>query len=133
MASPLKYLRDEDGFSIIELLFAGLLLAVGILALGSVTTSTMDRNADSQRTTIAVNLAQEKIEDVKNLALAGPLTDGTTVENNVDGLGVAGTGSYTRTTVITGGGAGSLATVTVTVAWVDKVNESVVLATKIYQ
>ncbi|MEC7641432.1 MAG: hypothetical protein VYC17_04670, partial [Nitrospinota bacterium] len=90
-------------------------------------------NSDSKNKTVAINLAQEKLEDVKNQALAGALTDDTTTENNVNDLGVAGSGIYNRTTVITGGGTGSLATITVTVDWTDNVPRSVALTTKINQ
>ncbi|MFQ5716408.1 MAG: hypothetical protein ACE5GQ_04840, partial [Nitrospinales bacterium] len=124
---------QEDGFSIIDALLSIVLLAMGMLVLGNVTGSVVDKNGDGKKTTIATNLAQEKLEDIKNQVLAGPLTDGSIIENKVDDNGVAGNGIYTRTTVVTGGGADSLATVVVTVAWADRVNQSVTLATTVSQ
>lgn len=125
--------EGQRGFSILELLLAIAFLGLGMLALGTVTGNVMDKNSDSKNKTVAINLAQEKLEDVKNQALAGALTDDTTTENNVNDLGVAGSGIYNRTTVITGGGTGSLATITVTVDWTDNVPRSVALTTKINQ
>ena len=125
--------EGQRGFSILELLLAIAFLGLGMLALGTVTGNVMDKNSDSKNKTVAINLAQEKLEDVKTRVLAGALTDGTTTENNVNDLGVADSGIYTRTTVITGGGTGSLATITVTVAWTDNVARTVALTTKMNQ
>lgn len=135
MSFSRKIYGQQSGFTLLELLLAVALIGLGMLALGTVTGNVMNKNSDSEKKTIAVNLAQEKLEDIKNQALAGPLTDddGSTPETTLNGLGVAGSGIYTRTTVITGGGADSLATITVTVSWVDKVTRSVALATKISQ
>lgn len=133
MEFPQKAIKREDGFSILELLLAIALLGIGLLALGTVSGNVMNKNSDSKKKTVAVSLAQEKLEDVRNQALAAALTNGTTTENNVNDLGVAGSGIYTRVTVITGGGSGSLGTVTVTVTWTDKVARSVELTTKILQ
>lgn len=133
MTLKFKMASQEDGFSIIDALLSIVLFAMGMLALGNVTSTVVDKNSDGKKTTIATNLAQGKLEDIKNQVLAGPLTDGSTIENNVDDNGVAGTGIYTRTAVISGGGADSLATVVVTVAWEDRTPKSVALATTISQ
>lgn len=127
-------IKSESGFTIVEILVAVVIVTLGLLAFGPFTGNVVNRNENSAKTTVAVNLAQEKLENLKNQVLnSGTLTNGATTENNLDERGVAGSGNYTRTTVITGGGANSLATATVTVSWTAEVAKSITLATKIKQ
>jgi type IV pilus modification protein PilV len=55
----------ERGFTLIEVLVAIAIISVGVLALGANTTSISRSNRLSANTTIAVNLAQEKLEEAK--------------------------------------------------------------------
>ncbi len=87
-------MRKADGFSLIEVLIAAAILAVALLAIASMF-PTAHTNVDwSGDQTVAVTLAQQRIETLRNqpyIALAA----GTTTETAIPGY----TG-YTRTTTI---------------------------------
>lgn len=56
----------ENGFTLVEVIMATLLLLVGISVVGTITTALMRANFYSQRHTQAVILAQNTIEDLLN-------------------------------------------------------------------
>src|SRR5256712_8951133 len=55
--------RDE-GFTLIELMFASVYLAVGLLAIAAMVDMALSRNVDARRLTVATNLATEMIERI---------------------------------------------------------------------
>ena len=74
--------RNNDGFMLLEILIAALVLAVGFLGMVGVATSVMRGNSYSSRLTTATILAQEKIEEIRGVGYSGlPNTDLTTVED----------------------------------------------------
>lgn len=116
----------EFGFTLIEVLVAIAIISVGILALGANTTSISRSNRLSANTTIAVNLAQEKIEEVKaQTAFAnGTFTDTPP--------GPAGN-VFTRALVISDSPEAGLKQVDVTVTWIEYgAARSVALSTYVY-
>jgi Tfp pilus assembly protein PilV len=58
--------RREDGFTLIEVVMATLLLVVGIALIGNIVSNVMRENFYSERHTQAVILVQNKIEDLLN-------------------------------------------------------------------
>jgi type IV pilus modification protein PilV len=58
-----KY-RDNNGFTMIEVLVAIILIVIGILSVISLSIMVIKGNLQSKRTTIATTIAQEKIEDL---------------------------------------------------------------------
>ena len=74
-------LQNEKGFTLIELIFALLIMAIGILGISSVAATVAKGNGKAKQTSTAVFLAQEKLEEV---ALAG----------YTDANGEAGTENY---------------------------------------
>jgi prepilin-type N-terminal cleavage/methylation domain-containing protein len=58
-------LRAEHGFSLIEVLVAAAILAVGILSLAQLLAMTVSANAAAGRTTDATVLAAQKLEDLR--------------------------------------------------------------------
>ena len=58
-------LRAEGGFSLIEVLVAAAILAVGILSLAQLLAMTVSANAAAGRTTDATVLAAQKLEDLR--------------------------------------------------------------------
>jgi prepilin-type N-terminal cleavage/methylation domain-containing protein len=57
--------RAERGFSLIEVLVAAVILAVGILSLAQLLAMTVSANAAAGRTTGATVLAAQKLEDLR--------------------------------------------------------------------
>jgi prepilin-type N-terminal cleavage/methylation domain-containing protein len=126
-------ISSQAGFTFVELLVTLVLLSIGIFSFITVLSTTLENNNNNDRKTKGINLASEKLEDLKNQAISSALSSGTTTENNVDEQGILGNGPFTRTTVIADGGSGALATLTVTVSWINEVTRSITLATKLAQ
>jgi type IV pilus assembly protein PilV len=57
--------QGENGFTLIEVMFAAVYLAVGLLAIASLVGTALSRDVDSRRMTIATNLAAEMIERIR--------------------------------------------------------------------
>lgn len=60
----------EDGFSLVELLIAALVLAVGIAALVTVLISSRHSMNDTERRAAAAHVAQRALEDIQSLPYA---------------------------------------------------------------
>ncbi len=90
--------KDENGFSIIEMLIAIAFLAVGMLAVGKMQLATVRNTTNANTTTQAVMLAHERMEELKNV---DDITDLDTLaaEAPMDADGNPG-GIYTRTTIV---------------------------------
>ena len=58
----------RGGFTLLEVLIVIVLFGVGVIAVISLFSSGMAGALDSENTTIAVNLAQERMEEIRNLA-----------------------------------------------------------------
>lgn len=101
---------SEDGFTLIELLIAAVLIVFGLLAFGVFSGNLVVQNTKSERKTQASTYAQEKLEDLKNQALATDLATSSSSDSLDNGI-------YTRTWTIANGGSGNIATVTVMVEW----------------
>ena len=93
--SPIK---DENGFSIIEMLIAIAFLAVGMLAVGKMQLATVRNTTNGNTTTQAVMLAHERMEALKNVDDITDL-DALPAEAPMDADGNPG-GIYTRTTIV---------------------------------
>jgi type IV pilus assembly protein PilV len=127
-----KPLIREHGFSLVELLIAVVMIAVGLLAFGTFSGIVTDRSEDNEKKTVAVNLAQDKLEYFKNLSLKTTLSSALNGTDTVNAAGTAGTGAY-YTRVWTISTSGTLHTVTVTVTWADLTSHTVTLSTLINQ
>jgi len=57
------------------------LLTMGILGMTGLTGSIMDHNADSRKTSIAVTLAQDKIEYIRDIARTSSLTSADALDS----------------------------------------------------
>ena len=65
----------EHGFTLIEVLVAAVLIGGGLMAYIMMTGNIISRNQDNKREGVAITLAQDKIEDIKEIALATYLSD----------------------------------------------------------
>lgn len=150
-------LSSNQGFTLLEVVMAVFLVAGGLLAYGALTGSLMEKNVRNTRDSIAITLAQDKIEELRNSVLdandffgamgTNRVFDGSiwddlgTTEENLDADGnTVGNLQYVRTWTVsqaessivgsTGGG-NHLYDVQVTVTWVDKSAREVTLNTRI--
>ena len=112
--------RAREGFSLIELLVAMLVLSTGLLGVTGLTIAVMEANLNSRNHGIATLLAQDRIEALKGLGAGS--ADSTTEDYGT----MAGFRDYRRVTAVrrdvpeTG-----LSTVTVTVYWDRDANAAV--------
>ena len=72
----------KDGFSLIEVLIALTILAIGLLAIASLQVTSVRGNFFSNSLMQATYVAQDRLEFLKNLPFSDPLLS---TENHVDG------------------------------------------------
>lgn len=60
--------RNEKGFTLLEVLVAGFILTIGLLGIAGMMTSAIRGNDFGKRMTAAENLAQQRLEEFKNLS-----------------------------------------------------------------
>jgi type IV pilus assembly protein PilV len=65
----------EEGFTLIEIMIALLVMSIGLTALAAVQISAIRGNAFSKRMTTAVSIADEKIEQIKSIPYANIVSE----------------------------------------------------------
>ena len=94
-------IESQRGFSLIEVMFAMAIFAIGILAVAKMELVTASSNRSAHQLTQALLLVESQMERLKNVSDVTTLDamDGDT-NINIDALGNSG-GIYTRTTHVT--------------------------------
>ena len=128
-------LKNDSGFTLVEVLIAALLVSAGMVAYAMTAGNVTKQNAQSKKKTVAIILAQDKVESIKNTALTVSLTGADTLDSPnessgtwtattggevVDATGDTGTSDaiYTRTWTITEDGTlTAFYAMSVTVTW----------------
>jgi len=72
--------RQSQGFTLIEVMIALVVLAVGLLALGTMQIVSIRANAFSSEMTYSTMLAQRQLETLKNLSFSDAVLTATTPE-----------------------------------------------------
>ncbi len=112
-------IKNNSGFTLIEILIAISLLSIVMLGLALMATAAVQQGDFVRNRTIGITLARDKIDNLKRLALSTPLSSANNnSETDIDAYGVEGQGIFTRTVAITGG-PGQLTTLNVTLNWTD--------------
>jgi type IV pilus modification protein PilV len=62
------YGKNERGFTLIEVMVAIVILTIGLISLAGLLTTTMRSTTFGKNTTIANNLAQQELEDIRRQA-----------------------------------------------------------------
>jgi type IV pilus assembly protein PilV len=121
--------NHSRGFTLLEVLVAIAVLAVGLLGMATLVGSVINYNQLAQHVTTATTLAQDRIEELKNTGYDN-IAEGSSTEANIDALGDAG-GVYNRSTEVDEDAVfQNTKTVEVTVSWDWKGNtHNVVLNT----
>ncbi len=101
----MKPTKNQDGFTLIEVLIAAVIITFGMLAMNAFLGNYMTRNNTNTFRTDSAIFAQEKMEELRTLALQTTLTTagntnltGEALDHNGNVIGVAGTAGviYTR-------------------------------------
>lgn len=123
-------LSKQGGFTLIEVLMAMVIVSIGLLGTAVLTMGIMGSNKSSAEVTIATNLAQDELEEVRNEGFDTAPAVGAADSDSGYGS-ISGYPSFRR--VVSAASVGSLAStatkaVTVTVYW-DNNNRSISLTT----
>ena len=118
--SRLQRSGEEGGFTLIEVLIALLVLLVGMAGILSLQLTSMKATSFSRHATEASSLAEDKVEDLRTVALDSVrFANGT---DQVDARGVADAdGPYTRSWTISPGADTTI--VNVSVSWTERGDE----------
>jgi len=138
----LDQMKRQMGFTLIEVFFAIFIIVFVLFALNRMTVLVMRSNSLNDHTSSAIDLAQDKMEELKSaLPISAILLDLQTANNNdlastsnfdfqesnIDGLGRPG-GIYTRTwNVADNSPKAGMKSVAVIVTWMDQMGDHRVL------
>jgi len=112
----------QKGFSLIEVLVAVTILAIGLLGLAGLQVTAIRGNSVAIHRSQASALVADKIETFQNTPYAS-IAEGVTTENGLDGI-------FTRTSQVQKDvPVNDLKTVTVTVTWTDTITQQVAFQT----
>jgi type IV pilus assembly protein PilV len=68
----------KRGFALLEILLALLLFSAGLVAIAGLYGTALDSGQDAEQTSIAVNLAQKRMEEIRNLSYASIVNESKT-------------------------------------------------------
>lgn len=114
----MNHFKNKSGFTLIEVLIAALIVVAGLIAYVVTSGNIMGQNAQSKKKTVAITLAQDKMEAIRNIALTISLGGADALDSPIEsgGAWTANTGGevvdvdgntgtteaiYTRTWTIT--------------------------------
>lgn len=107
-------LKNETGFTFIELLIAMLILVIGLIAVAGLLVAAIQGNASAKWVTVATTFAEQEAERLRSLGYSGlSITDWTTLES----VSASGAGTFSRQYRITQAFA-DVKSIEVKVAWV---------------
>jgi prepilin-type N-terminal cleavage/methylation domain-containing protein len=115
-------ISSKNGFSLIEVLIALVLFAVGVLGIGAMQIGSIKGNSFSQEVTQATVLSQEKLEELKKM----PFDDSNLSSGHHDEGALSGSG-FSRSHDVENISA-TLKAITVTVNWTEEIDHSISLS-----
>jgi type IV pilus modification protein PilV len=115
---------NRGGFTLIEVLVAMGIFTVAVLGVAISATSVIKANQGSYSTTIAINLAQDKLEELK--ALPASLASGGPVTDTINGETFSRSWTVTANSPISG-----MQRIDVTVTWTDYGSRSITLSSAV--
>lgn len=115
---------QQDGFTIMELVIAMGLFAVGLLGMAMLTSGLITHNLTARHHSIAIQLARNRIEAFRQDSYS-EIVDGT--ELKVNASGDSGEGIFSRVVEVEENDGPAYKQVTVTVSWQIKGTHSVTL------
>lgn len=112
----MRHSKKSNGFSLIEVLIALVILSIALLALAGLMVQTTKNTSFGNHMTEASTFAQDRFENLRALSF-NSMTGGTDVKTGSTGQ------AYTRNCVITKNSTN--AETTITISWFDPTNHSI--------
>lgn len=114
--------RTHHGFSLIEVLIAMVVMALGLIAIATFQTDLLSSSGTNKARSEALSLAQAKLDELRNYAneteFASSMPVGTSAAEAIDGINA----EFSRTVTIADGSDGDK-TLTVLVTWSDRLGK----------
>jgi type IV pilus assembly protein PilV len=85
--TEIRAMQNDAGFTIIEVVIAISILAVGLLGVAAMQTSAIQVNSAAGQMTTRMNWAQDKMEELKALAFSDPWLEAAGNPTGVDSAG----------------------------------------------
>jgi type IV pilus assembly protein PilV len=85
--TEIRAMQKDAGFTLIEVVIAISILAVGLLGVAAMQTSAIQVNSAAGQMTTRMNWAQDKMEELKALAFSDPWLEAAGNPPNVDSAG----------------------------------------------
>ena len=122
----MKYLAKSDGFTLIEILVALIILSVSLLALAGLMVTTTKNNSFGGHMTEAATFAQDKLEELRAIRWEN-ISEGGSTDQKGGSTGI----NYTRNWNVATSGV--LKTITISINWQDRTNHSIRLTSVLSQ
>lgn len=122
----MKYLTKSDGFTLIEILVALIILSVSLLALAGLMVTTTKNNSFGGHMTEAATFAQDKLEEFRAIRWEN-ISEGGSTDQKGGSTGI----NYTRNWNVATSGV--LKTITISINWQDRTNHSIRLTSVLSQ
>jgi type II secretion system protein I len=115
-----------NGFTLIEVLIALIILSFSLLALAGLMVTTTRNNSFGSHITEAATFAQDKLEELRAMRWEN-IPEGTSSDQKSGSTGINFTRNWNVTTN------GSLKTITITINWNDRIAHSIKLTSVLSQ
>ena len=125
----MKYSLKSDGFSLIEILIAIVILSISLLALAALMVTTTQNTSSGGHITEAVTYAQDQLERLRVTSWGDASLGIGAHQNNITAASSPSGIPYSRTWNVAQNG--NIKTVTITIGWNDRVNHSISLVSAI--
>jgi type IV pilus modification protein PilV len=116
----LAFFKKSNGFSLIEVLIALVILAISLLALAGLMVQTTTSNSFGGHMTEASTFAQDKLEELRVSAWGDVASKFDTMVGSTNII-------YNRTWTVAANGSGNLKTISISVSWFDKMNHTMAI------